>query len=161
MDVLVCYGSKRGSTRELAEWIGHSLQERGNTVDVGPARDVTSVAGYDAAIIGGALYVFRWHRDAKRVVRRYGRELSQMPVWLFSSGPLDDSAAERTIPPVRFVRRAMERIGARGHMTFGGRLEPGGRTQLPVGDWRDKRQVEGWVEGIAADLAQHVETRTP
>jgi menaquinone-dependent protoporphyrinogen oxidase len=161
MDVLVCYGSKRGGTRELAEWIGHSLEEHGDAVDVKPARDVTSVAGYDAAVIGGALYVFRWHRDAKRVVRRYGRELSQMPVWLFSSGPLDDSAAEGTIPPVRFVRRAMEKIGARGHMTFGGRLEPGARTQLPVGDWRDRQQVEDWVEGIAADLGQHVETRTP
>lgn len=160
MTVLVCYGSKRGGTRELAEWIGSSLQEHGITVEIKPARDVTGVDGYDAAIIGGALYVFRWHGDAKRVVRRHGRALSQMPVWLFSSGPLDDSASQETIPPVRYVRRAMENIKAEGHMTFGGRLEPGSRAQLPVGDWRDREQVEGWVDGIAADLGQHVATGT-
>jgi menaquinone-dependent protoporphyrinogen oxidase len=158
MTVLVCYGSKRGGTRELAEWIGHSLQMHGVAVDVRPARDVAGMEGYDAAIIGGALYVFRWHGDSKRMLRRNSRALSRMPVWLFSSGPLDDSASKGTIPPVRFVRRAMENIGARGHMTFGGRLQPGSRTQLPVGDWRDRGQVEGWVERIVVELGQHVGT---
>jgi menaquinone-dependent protoporphyrinogen oxidase len=160
MTVLVCYGSKRGGTRELAEWIGSSLLAHGVVADVRPARDVTGVDGYDAAVIGGALYVFRWHGDAKRVVRRYGRELARMPVWLFSSGPLDESASEDAIPPVRYVRRAMERIGARGHMTFGGRLEPGSRTQLPVGDWRDRARVEQWAAEISVDLEHLVTARS-
>lgn len=152
MTVLVCHGSKRGGTRELAEWIGASLQKNGIDAEVMPARDVDSVAGYDAIIIGGALYTFRWHGDAKRVVRRHAETLSQMPVWLFSSGPLDGTATEGLIPPVRFVRRAMERIRAKGHMTFGGRLEPGAHAKLPTGDWRDRDQVDGWAREIAAEL---------
>jgi menaquinone-dependent protoporphyrinogen oxidase len=160
MTVLVCHGSKRGGTRELAEWMGSSLREHGMAVDVKPAREVAGVEGYDAVIIGGALYVFRWHGDAKRMVRRHSRALSSMPVWLFSSGPLDDSASEGTIPPVRFVRRVMEKIGARGHMTFGGRMEPGSRAQLPVGDWRDRDQVGRWVDEIAVDLRQHLAAAT-
>ncbi|MBB5815647.1 hypothetical protein RFN52_36505 [Streptomyces collinus] len=43
-------------------------------------------------------------------------------VWLFSSGPLDPSASERDIPPAPGVQRVMNRIGPRGHVTFGGRL---------------------------------------
>lgn len=158
MNVLVCYGSKRGGTRDLAEWIGSALREQGMPAEVRPAGGVEDVAGYDAVVIGGAVYVFRWHRDARGFVRRQSRALSSMPVWLFSSGPLDDSASQGPIPPVRFVRRAFERLNARGHETFGGRLEPGYSSRLPVGDWRDRDQVEQWAGAIAADLRQLVAT---
>ena len=47
-----------------------------------------------------------------------------MPVWLFSSGPLDDSAAEGDIPAVPQVQQVAKEIRARGHRTFGGRLTP-------------------------------------
>ncbi|MGD2103353.1 MAG: flavodoxin domain-containing protein [Acidimicrobiia bacterium] len=150
MRVLIAYGSERGGTQGLAEWLGSSLEELGYDVTVSRARDIDGVADYDSVIVGGALYTFRWHRDARRFVKRHEDALREMPVWLFSSGPLDDSAAEKTVPPVRFVRRALERIRARGHMTFGGRLQPGAsNTKLPTGDWRDKDGVDKWAREIA------------
>jgi menaquinone-dependent protoporphyrinogen oxidase len=45
----------------------------------------------------------------------------------------------------------MERIGARGHATFGGRLENPSKG-YPVGDWRDPEQVRHWAEQIAGEL---------
>lgn len=154
MRVLVAYGSKQGGTRGLAEWLGSSLEKRGFEVEVRPAREVSDVSGYDSVIVGGALYAFMWHRDAKRFVRRHRRALRNMPVWLFSSGPLDDSAIEKEIPPVRFVRRTAERIGARGHMTFGGRLPPSYEGPLPVGDWRSEEHVDSWAQELAGELAE-------
>ena len=72
------------------------------------------------------------------MVKRHLADLRSKPVWLFSSGPLDDSATEKDIPPIKSVAKLLDRVGARGHVTFGGRLEEESG-DLPVGDWRDRR----------------------
>lgn len=159
MHVLVAYGSKQGGTAGLADWLGSSLEKRGFEVDVRPARGVGDLSEYDAVVVGGALYAFMWHKDSKWFVRRHRKELTEVPVWLFSSGPLDDSATEKEIPPVRFVRRTMERLGARGHTTFGGRLPPEYKGPLPVGDWRSEAHVDEWAGAIADDLSRKVPDR--
>ena len=153
MRFLVAYGTKMGGTEGLAEMVGSDLVDLGHTVDVHPAKDVNDVDDYEAVILGGALYYFiSWHKDARDFVKRHRKALQQRPVWLFSSGPLDESATEKDIPPIRSVRRAMEQIGARGHVTFGGRLEEK-QGNLPVGDWRDPAHVLSWVEQVSAELA--------
>ncbi len=161
MNVLVTYGSKMGGTRGIAEQIADRLRASGFAVDVVPAEAVRSAAEYDAAVVGGALYAMRWHRDARRFVRRNAKELRAMPVWLFSSGPLDDSATHRDIPPVPHVRRLAAKIRARGHMTFGGRL-PADAHGFPAhamakdhaGDWRDLGQIDAWATTIASALSR-------
>ena len=122
MRVLVTYGSRMGGTEGLALMIGDVLSHQGCEVDVWPAASVRSLAPYDAVVIGGALYNRRWHREARRFVKAHRAELRSLPVWLFSSGPLDDSAACKEIVPVPQVAQLMRQIGARGHRTFGGRL---------------------------------------
>jgi menaquinone-dependent protoporphyrinogen oxidase len=161
--VLVTYGSKHGATAEIAEWIADALRADGVTADLRPAKAAGDVGPYDAVVVGGALYMMRWHRDARRFVRRNRRVLATRPVWLFSSGPLDRSAEEKDIPPVRGVARAMGRINARGHMTFGGEIStttPGRMTQAiakkSAGDYRSRDQVERWAHGIAAAIRQPV-----
>ena len=44
-------------------------------------------------------------------------------MWFFSSGPLDESADQNSIAPTDQVAVLAERIGAKAHVTFGGRLE--------------------------------------
>ncbi len=166
MRVLVAYGSKRGGTAGIAEVIGAALGDAGMEAQVRPVEDVAGLRGYDAAIIGGSLYVMRWHPEAHRFVRRHARTLRAMPVWLYSSGPLDDSASRQDIPPVAQVRRLMERIDARGHRTFGGRLAPEA-TGFPAaamardasGDWRDLRQIRAWAAEVADELADAASVR--
>ena len=160
MRVLIAYGSKRGGTAGLAEMIGQELTEAGLQTVVKPARGVKSLDGFDAVVIAGALYAFRWHRDARHFARRHARELRERPVWLVSSGPLDESAATSDIPPVKQVARVMSKIGARGHVTFGGRLEKDAKgfpasamAKKRAGDWRDREHVHRWTSGITADLA--------
>jgi menaquinone-dependent protoporphyrinogen oxidase len=151
--LLVAYGTKLGGTKGLAEMVGSDLVDLGHEVDVLPAKDVNDIDSYEAVILGGALYYFiSWHKDARDFVKRHKKELQQRPVWLFSSGPLDESATDKDIPPIRSVRRAIEQVGARGHVTFGGRLEEK-QGNLPVGDWRDPEHVRSWAEQVSAELA--------
>ncbi|WP_328477312.1 flavodoxin domain-containing protein [Streptomyces sp. NBC_00377] len=160
--VLVTYGTTNGSTAEIAEAVADVLRKGGLTVESCPARSVRSVARYDAVVVGGALYAGRWHKEARRFVRRHRTELAERPVWFFSSGPLDASASERDIPPVRGVRHAMTRLDVREHVTFGGRLEEGaeGRVAGMIlragkgGDFRDFGAIETWAKGVAEALTR-------
>ena len=124
MRVLITFASSRGGTQGLAEMVAEDLREEGFDVDVLPPRRLKRLDGYDAVIVGGALYASRWHREARRFVKRHTAELRRRLVYFFSSGPLDDSATGGDIPPVKGVKALMERVGARGHVTFGGRLLP-------------------------------------
>ncbi|CAN5792996.1 flavodoxin domain-containing protein [soil metagenome] len=157
--VLVAYGSKRGGTAGLATMIGDALTEAGHEVSVSPARETHALNGYDAVIIAGALYANRWHRDARRFVRRNTEALRRLPVWLVSSGPLDGSASRGVIAPTPQVQKLMERVDARGHMTFGGRLAPNAKgfpasamAKTKAGDWRDADHVHRWVATVLEQL---------
>ncbi|WP_329416729.1 flavodoxin domain-containing protein [Streptomyces sp. NBC_00704] len=160
--VLIAYGTTNGSTAQIAEAVADILRGAGLRVETAPARSVTGVDGFDAVVVGGALYAGRWHKDARRFVRRHRVALARRPVWFFSSGPLDPSASERDIAPVRGVRRAMDRLDVRDHVTFGGCLEEGARGRVAGmilssgkgGDFRDFAAIGTWAEGVADALTQ-------
>ncbi|MFF7313502.1 flavodoxin domain-containing protein [Streptomyces sp. NPDC008137] len=161
-NVLVAYGTTNGSTAEIAEAIAEVLRKEGLTVDALPARSVPSVASYDGVVVGGGLYAGRWHKDARRFVRRHGKALGERPLWLFSSGPLDPSASQRDIPPVPWVQKAMARLDAREHVTFGGCLRDGAKGWVARmilrsgkgGDFRDFERIEAWAARIGHELAR-------
>ncbi|MEV7395250.1 flavodoxin domain-containing protein [Streptomyces sp. NPDC091215] len=158
--VLVTYGTTNGSTARIAETVADTLRGDGLTAEIRPAGAVTDLAPYEAVVVGGGLYAGRWHKDARRFLRRHRRALVKRPLWLFSSGPLDASASERDIPPVRGVRRAMRELHARGHATFGGCLEQGAKGWLAQrilnsgngGDFRDFAAIEAWAARVAGEL---------
>lgn len=164
MRILVAYGSSRGGTAGLAEMIGEALREREIEAEVRRATPMLSVEGFDAVIVGGALYAMRWHKDARRFVKRNLGTLPGVPVYFFSSGPLDDSATTKDIPPVKFVATMMERVGALGHVTFGGRLEPDAKGLIAskmaknvAGDHRSAEHVDEWVGAVVNELERALE----
>lgn len=160
MKVLVAHGSRHGATAEIARAIADELGSSGHVVDLRDAGALDGLAAWDAAIVGGALYASFWPRRVRRFVAGHADELARMPVWLFSSGPLDDSANHTEIPPTRGVARLARAIAARGHRTFGGRLAADARgfiaaamvRQGHAGDFRDMDAVRGWARAIAAEL---------
>ncbi|MGW6268429.1 MULTISPECIES: flavodoxin domain-containing protein [unclassified Streptomyces] len=160
--VLVAYATKNHSTAEIARTVTEVLREEGLESDTRQADQVGDVRAYDAVVLGSALYAGRWLRDARRFVRRNARALEGTSVWLFSSGPLDTSAGERDIPPVRAARRALVRLDAQEHVTFGGRLVEGAKgrvahmiiTSGKGGDFRDFARIAAWARHIAATLRE-------
>lgn len=162
MRVLVAYGTKHGGTGGLARAVAEGLVEAGHAVDVLPAAKVDSLEGWDAVVVGGALYAWFWHRDARRFVRRHVDELQLRPVWFFSSGPLDDSARKQELPPTGPVARLARLAGARSHKTFGGRLAPEVKSAVKVrGDFRDLEATRAWGKGVGAELASLPMRRVP
>ncbi|MBB5916715.1 menaquinone-dependent protoporphyrinogen oxidase [Nocardia transvalensis] len=160
--VLVAYGSTRGGTAEIAQWIAAALRSENVAAEARSAHEVDSLDDYCAVVIGGALYAGRWHRDARRFVRRFARQLRQRPVWVFGSGPLDDSTETpnpRRIPGAAGVRKAADRVAARGDTLFGGRLTPDARgfpasamAKTRAGDFRNRQRVTVWATDIAHQL---------
>jgi menaquinone-dependent protoporphyrinogen oxidase len=161
--VLVAYATKNGSTAEIADAIADELRGRGAEVDCRDAGTVRDVDSYDAVVLGSAVYMKRWRKEARRFLRRHRRELGELPFWVFSSGPVGeqkqgDTKAAEWAEPRRMVA-TVERLGAREHVIFGGRvpLEPTNfieramleNTPPEFADRRDWDQIRGWAAGIA------------
>src|ERR1700719_898345 len=88
VNVLVAYSSKHGSTREIALRIGDRLRADGLTPDVRDIAAVSDPHAYDAVVLGSAVYMGGWRREATEFARKHTAVLATLPVWLFSSGPL-------------------------------------------------------------------------
>jgi len=163
--VLVSAASRRGATVEIAQAIGQALSEQGLTVTVVPPGEVRSLDGYDAVIIGSAVYMGHWLDPAKELVNRFHEVLTDRPVWLFSSGPVGKPsgklAQSMDQDPVD-LPRMLEGTHARDHRRFAGKLNRRAlslpqRASLVVfrglnGDFRDWADIRKWAEGIARQL---------
>src|SRR5436305_11859585 len=90
---LVSYGTKHGSTREVAEAIAETLRERGLEVDVLPADKVDDVTPYDGVVLGGAIYMGRWHPASIDFLRLHRHALAELPLAVFGMGPRELDAA--------------------------------------------------------------------
>ena len=161
--VAVAYAGKYGSTREIAERIAEVLGESGIDARAVPVAEVDDMSSYRAVVLGSAVYMGRWLPGAWKFVRRHRAGLSTMPLWMFSSGPVGEAARHPDAAALPFrVGRAAERLSAREHRTFAGRVapEPKGFMDRAVArkipaDQRDARDwdaIEAWARGIAWQL---------
>jgi len=93
--VLVVYASRHGATRGIAQRIGDVLRTEGLEVDVAPADHAAGVGTADAVVVGSAIYMGSWLKDALEFVKRNEVTLAELPLWLFSSGPLPRSSMDK------------------------------------------------------------------
>ena len=157
MRVLVTAASKYGATAEIAAAIAEVLDEHGLEATVLPPEQVEEVDGYDAVVVGSAVYAGHWLKPARELVERHAGVLAGRPVWLFSSGPVGDPPQPDEDPVD--VTELLAATGARQHRVFAGKLV---RKQLsfperaivsalrvPEGDFRDWTEIQQWAAGIA------------
>lgn len=81
--LLVGYASRDGSTAEVAEAVGHVLRESGASVDVLPVDDLQSIAGYDAVVLGTAIWAGKPLPEMRRFVAEQQDALGRLPVACF------------------------------------------------------------------------------
>lgn len=159
--VLVAYATKYGSTREVAEAIARTLGDRGLEVAVHPAHEVRDLSGYDAVIVGGPLYYFHWHRDARRFLGRHKQALARVPVAVFALGPFNDKAEDFAGARDQLDRTLIkhEWLKPVAITVFGGKFAPGGlrfpdrnpaMKAMEASDIRDWDVIAAWA-GQAAD----------
>ena len=162
MKVLVAVGSKHGATREIADEIALMLEAAGLEAHVRPADEVTDVDGWDAVVLGSAVYAGRWVKGARQVAERHAAVLRERPVWAFSSGPIGDPPEPHEDAPE--FERISELVDAVDHRVFTGKLDRSGlglaekaivsALGAPDGDFRDWQDVRDWADGIAAHLVR-------
>lgn len=159
--LLVAVASRHGATREIAEAVADTLRDEGLDVVVSDAADVADVSGYDAVVVGSAVYVGRWLEPARDLVHEHADDLAARPTWLFSSGPIGDPPKPEAEDAVQISELA-DLVRARGHRLFSGKLDRsalgfGERAvvlafRAPEGDFRDWDEIATWSREIAAAL---------
>jgi menaquinone-dependent protoporphyrinogen oxidase len=167
MRVLVTYASKHGSTQGIAEAIGERLRHRGIDAETRPVRAVAGLEGYDAVVVGSAVYLGSWMKEAVAFLDRHAESLRRVPVWAFSSGPTADQSMELAVSAKQ--QRRLEAAGARNHHLFRGALDyrelgllerrAVKAAKQPPGDFRDWSDVKAWADSIADATAHERATR--
>jgi menaquinone-dependent protoporphyrinogen oxidase len=168
MNVLVTYGSRLGSTEDIASRLAARLRANGITAAALEVGHVSDPSAYDAVIIGSAVYAGHWLPEATEFVRRHATALSARPCWLFSSGPVGDRASRARPIESAELRVIRELVCPRDHRTFSGALDrqsvdgaPFGRAErfiakhfVPEGDWRDWPVIDAWADEISRELTR-------
>jgi menaquinone-dependent protoporphyrinogen oxidase len=160
MKVLVSAASKHGSTDQVARTIAEVLTESGLSAVVAAPETLTALTGFDAAVIGSAVYYGKWLDAATTLVERHAAWFDGRPVWLFSSGPLGDPPKPEADPVD--IPALVAKTRAREHRVFAGRLD---RSRLGLGekiivrgvrategDFRHWDEIRAWAREIAASL---------
>ena len=161
--ILVAYATKHGSTLEVAEAIASALRNRGHQVDVEPAADVRALDGYSAVVLGGALYVGRYHQDAVRFLKRHADALNGIPLAVFAMGPktLADAEVSSSRKQLDRALEAVPELTPAAVAIFGGVVDPSKLrfpfTRMPASDARDWDAIDAWAHEFAALFADDVE----
>jgi menaquinone-dependent protoporphyrinogen oxidase len=160
-NVLVAVASRHGATMDIANAIAHELHAAGLDAHVESFGDGPDVAGYDAFVLGSAVYIGKWLKSARRFVEANSEQLAGHPTWLFSSGPIGDRPKPEAATAVQ-IDEVVAMTGAREHRLFDGRIDRGDlglserlviRTvHAPEGDYRDWAEISEWARSIAAAL---------
>jgi len=162
--ILVTYASSYGSTQEVAEAVAATLRERGLQVDLQPMRAVRKLEGYKAIVLGIALYMFRFHKDARRFLSRHREALAERPVALFAMGPFNNVEKEW-----QGVRETVDKelakvpwLAPAAQALFGGKFDPAklrfpynlipALRNLPACDIRDWTAIRAWANDLVAKL---------
>jgi menaquinone-dependent protoporphyrinogen oxidase len=162
--ILVAYVTKYGSTKEVAEAVAATLGESGLAVEIQPLRKVRSLDAYRAVVIGASLYVYRWHKDARRFLSRHRKALADRPVAVFALGPVKDPYDEQEWQDSQAqLDKELANYPWFAPMAlalFGGKFDPETLGTVlkvlagsePASDIRDWGAIRAWAGDLAAKL---------
>ncbi|MGB9939434.1 flavodoxin domain-containing protein [Methanosarcina sp.] len=167
--VLVAYASRYGSTQEVAETIAATMHESGLMVDLKSMKEVKSLEGYAAVVLGAPLYTLHWHKQAHSFLSRHREALTKQPVAVFALGPLHDDEKEW-----EEVRSQLDKELAKSPWftpiaveIFGGKYDPeklrfpdnliarlpaSPLNKMPASDVRDWTAIRTWANNLAVQL---------
>lgn len=165
-NILVAYASKYGATREIAEKIGDVLRGVGLQADVLPVDSIRDPGKYKAIILGSAIYIGKWQKEAVAFLKTHEKVLADRPVWLFSSGPTGKGDPVELVEGQRLpaeLQPVVDRIHPRDIAVFHGYINPAkmnfiekwaikSLVKKPTGDFRDWDMIVKWTGSVAESL---------
>jgi menaquinone-dependent protoporphyrinogen oxidase len=167
--VLVTYATRYGATAEIAEKIGQVLNQAGLHTDVLPADRVSNLSSYKAVILGSAVYMGGWRKEAAKFLKVNEKVLAEQLVWLFSSGPTGKGNPVELTEGWHFPKALQpiaDRIQPRDIAVFHGAIHKQklnfiekwmiNNVKAPLGDFRDWDAITSWATAIADVLKETV-----
>ena len=164
-NTLVAYASRSGATKEIAEKIGEVLRQAGLQADVLPVDGIRDLNPYKAVILGSAVYIGKWQKEAAAFLQDNEKALAGRPVWLFSSGPTGEGDPDQLVDGWRLpaaLQPFADRIRPRDIAVFHGHINPDKLTFIekgvlkamkkPFGDYRDWDAIAAWSTTVADAL---------
>ena len=161
MEVLVAYASKHGGTEGIARAIAARIGERGMDARAASVTELDGPGEAGAVVLGSAVYAGSWMKEAVAFARDHAAALAEVPVWLFTSGPLgtevqDEEEQPRQLPELTAALHPVE------HRVFFGVLDREAlgfaermivkAVKAPEGDFRDWEAIAAWADAIASRL---------
>ena len=164
--VLVAYASKAGSTAEVADAIGKRLADTGLTVDIRRARNVRSVDGYAAVVVGSAIRAGQWLSEARGFVKTHRAGLAARKTAFFTlcmtlqqDTPEHRETVAAYLKPVREILEPDKIEFFAGKMDYrklalAPRLIVRGM-KVPEGDFRDWDAIGAWADALCKETLAH------
>jgi menaquinone-dependent protoporphyrinogen oxidase len=162
--ILVGYATRYGSTQEVAEAVAKTLGEGGLAVDARLLKDVRTLEGYAAVVVGAPLFMFHWHKEALDFLSRQRSALEKLPLAIFALGPVHEphdeaewqasrQQLEKELAPFTWLKPVSLEI-------FGGKYDPeklrfplkmfAGKE--PASDIRDWKAIDLWANSLVTRL---------
>jgi Flavodoxin len=166
--ILVAYATRYGSTKEVADTVAATLREQGLEAEVTAAREVRSLDGFGAVVLGTPLYFGALHKDVRALLERHQAALERTPLALFALGPISADegvegsrkqldAALAKLPWLSSVATEVfvgtydaARLGFKDKMVAALPASP--LHGEPAHDERDWDAIRGWARALGARL---------
>jgi menaquinone-dependent protoporphyrinogen oxidase len=169
--VLIAYVTRSGSTEDVAEAIGTTMEKAGVSADVKPMAVVDAIVDGTPAILGAALYVGHFPREFHQFLSRSRPQLEKVRPWIFVLGPTDkdpqhfaaaEEQARKELAKYPWLHPADVRV-------VGGKFDPehlvlpfpfnlamkfpgNPMRKMPPSDTRDWAWIHKWARSIADHL---------
>jgi menaquinone-dependent protoporphyrinogen oxidase len=161
--ILVAYATRAGSTSEVAETIGQTLNASGATVDVRPVKKLEGLQGYEAVVVGSAIRMGQWLPEAVQFVKTHQAALSTIPTAYFVvSGFLREDTPEKRDEVRAFLDPVRQILEPKSIGLFAGKMDYSKLSWLDrtiakavksvEGDWRNWDAIRAWAKELSPTL---------
>jgi menaquinone-dependent protoporphyrinogen oxidase len=142
MKVLVTYATAHGSTAEVGAEIGRILSEKGLVVEVVNVKEVRTVDGYDALVIGSAVHNGAWLPEFNAFLKAFADKLERVPVYLWLSCiRVLEQYGEQHVKEYYINYGLLEKLNVQDVAVFPGKLD------LAASDWNERWTLAARYDG--------------
>ena len=174
--ILVTYGTKHGSTAEIATRIGQRITAAGFDTDTLQANLGIDVTKYDALIVGSPIYAGQWLPEPTLILYTHRERAENIPTALFSVGMIDvKHPGKLREEHDAWIEKAFNHEDIRLNIVSTGTfIGAYSRSNLPTwlriidsilriapqGDHRQWSEIERWGDEVAVTLQRVLESDT-
>ena len=174
--ILVTYGTKHGSTAEIATRIGQRITAAGFDTDTLQSNLGIDITKYDALVVGSPIYAGQWLPEPTLLVAIHRERVENIPTALFSVGMIDvKHPGKLREEHDAWIEKAFNQEEIQLNIVSTGTFQGAySRSNLPTwmrvvdsiiriapqGDHRQWDEIERWGDDVAVTLGRVLESDT-